>query len=158
MTRFLKTSAMFMAAACMAMVVNAEDISIKVDGMTCGGCEGKVNKALKGVEGVTAAKADSEKGSVAVSYDATKTSYDKLIASLEGTKFKALGQELKLDVEGMTCGNCEGKVKKALANVDGVTVSKVCHKSKCTEVLFDGSDEQKEKILAAIKGAGFKAE
>ena len=50
MTRFLKTSAMIMAAPCMAVVVNADDISIKVDGMTCAGCEGKVNKVLKKVE------------------------------------------------------------------------------------------------------------
>ena len=156
MTRFLKTSAMFMAAACMAVAVNAEDISIKVDGMTCGGCEGKVNKVLKNVDGVTAAKASSDDGSVSVSFDATKTSYDKLVAAINTTKFKAVGQELKLDVTGMTCAGCEGKVKKALAKLDGVTVEKVCHKSECTEVVFDGSAEQKEKILAAIKGAGFK--
>ena len=157
MTRFLKTSAMIMAAACMAVVVNADDISIKVDGMTCAGCEGKVNKVLKKVDGVTEAKASSDDGAVSVSFDATKTSYDKLIAAINTTKFKAVGQELKLDVTGMTCAGCEGKVKKALANVDGVTVGKVCHKSKCTEVVFDGSDEQKEKIIAAIKGAGFTA-
>ena len=146
-----------MAAACMAVAVNAEDISIKVDGMTCGGCEGKVNKVLKNVDGVTAAKASSDDGAVSVSFDATKTSYDKLVAAINTTKFKAVGQELKLDVTGMTCAGCEGKVKKALAKLDGVTVEKVCHKSECTEVVFDGSAEQKEKILAAIKGAGFKA-
>lgn len=43
--------------------------TLKVSGWHCGGCGAKTEKALTGVKGVTAAKADKASNSVTVTYD-----------------------------------------------------------------------------------------
>ena len=46
------------------MVTNT--LNLKVDGMTCAHCARAVEKALKGVDGVSAAEADYASGSVTI--------------------------------------------------------------------------------------------
>jgi copper chaperone len=46
-----------------------EKLSIKVSGMTCGGCERSVQNALTARQGVAAAKADRTAGVVTVEFD-----------------------------------------------------------------------------------------
>jgi copper chaperone len=46
-----------------------QKIEIKVSGMTCGGCERSVQKALTSHAGVKDAKADRNAGVVAVEFD-----------------------------------------------------------------------------------------
>ena len=41
-------------------------MTLKVKGMMCAHCEGRVKKALEGLEGVTSAKADHNSGTVEV--------------------------------------------------------------------------------------------
>ena len=44
-------------------------VEIKVDGMTCGGCERSIQNALTSHQGVKAAAADRGKGIVTVDFD-----------------------------------------------------------------------------------------
>lgn len=46
-----------------------EKVSIKVSGMTCGGCERSVQNALTSRQGVSTAKADRTAGLVTVEFD-----------------------------------------------------------------------------------------
>lgn len=55
-----------------------EKIVLKIDGMTCGHCVGKVEKALKSLPGVEVAKVDLKKGTAKVKYDESKQSIDKM--------------------------------------------------------------------------------
>jgi copper chaperone len=43
--------------------------TITVEGMTCGGCEATVTRALEKMQGVTSARADHETNSVTVDLD-----------------------------------------------------------------------------------------
>lgn len=49
--------------------VEMEKLQIRVSGMTCGGCERSVQKALTSRQGVASAKADHAAGVVAVEFD-----------------------------------------------------------------------------------------
>ncbi len=64
--------------------------NLKVEGMTCGMCVGKVQTALMAVPGVTVANVDVTTGIAEVGYDAAKTNVDALVAAVNGTNhFKA---------------------------------------------------------------------
>jgi heavy metal translocating P-type ATPase len=91
-----------------------------VDGMMCGNCEGKVRTALEAVEGVREAIVDWEAGTAVVK-GSMAADGSSIVDAVENTgKDAALLTTVKLDVEGMMCGNCEGKVKGALEAVEGV--------------------------------------
>ncbi len=53
--------------------------TLKVSGMTCGGCEAMVKQGLLKLEGVQAATVDYKTGKVEVTYDSKKTSPEKLV-------------------------------------------------------------------------------
>jgi copper chaperone CopZ len=56
--------------------------TLKVIGMSCGGCAGNVEKALKGVSGVTKATVNLKAGNAQVEYDperATETDLTKAV-------------------------------------------------------------------------------
>lgn len=52
--------------------------TIKVAGMSCGGCALNVSGALKAVEGVSDAQVSLEQGLATVAYDETRTSSEQL--------------------------------------------------------------------------------
>jgi copper chaperone len=64
-------------------------VTIKVEGMTCGGCAVTVEKALKKTPGVEDAKVSYEKGEAWVKYDDAKVTLAKLREVINNTGFKA---------------------------------------------------------------------
>ncbi len=67
-------------------------VTLKVTGMTCGGCEVAVQHAARKVDGVKAVKANSDRGTAEVTYDPAKTSpaaIAKVITEKPGFKAEA---------------------------------------------------------------------
>lgn len=94
--------------------------TLEIEGMTCASCVGRVEKALKSVEGVESAHVNlaTEK---AVIYAHQPLDRATLIKAVEkaGYEVEAL-QPIELTIEGMSCASCVGRVEKALKSVEGV--------------------------------------
>lgn len=63
-------------------------------------------------------------------------------------------QELKLNLGGVTCGGCAGRVQKALQAVEGVQSAVVSEDR--TEVTISGEKLEKPAMVAAITAAGYQ--
>ena len=61
----------------------AEVLTLKVTGMTCGGCESAVRRVLAMIDGVTAATASHRDERVTVTYDPGKASREKIVRAIE---------------------------------------------------------------------------
>jgi sulfite exporter TauE/SafE/copper chaperone CopZ len=48
-------------------------LTLGIDGMTCGNCESRIERAVAGIEGVRSVKASASLGEVVVSFDASRT-------------------------------------------------------------------------------------
>ncbi|MED1490644.1 MULTISPECIES: copper chaperone CopZ [Bacillales] len=59
------------------------DITLNVEGMTCGHCKMAVTNALKELEGVKNVDVHLEEGTVDVNYDETKVSVEKMKEAIE---------------------------------------------------------------------------
>ena len=55
-----------------------ENIELKVSGMHCGGCSGRLNRVLNNLDGVENAEANFETGIVKLSYNGDKISIDTI--------------------------------------------------------------------------------
>jgi copper chaperone CopZ len=62
--------------------------TLKVIGMSCSGCAGSVEKALKGVKGVSAAKVDLKAGKATVDYDPALTGENDLAKAVTKAGYK----------------------------------------------------------------------
>jgi copper ion binding protein len=65
-------------------------------------------------------------------------------------------ESLTLNVAGMSCGHCVGRVEKALNEVPGVEVEKVSIGS--ARVLFDAGRTSPAAIAQAVVDAGYAAQ
>ena len=55
-----------------------ENIELKVEGMHCGGCSGRLNRVLNSLDGVENAEANFETGIVKLSYNVNQVSLDTI--------------------------------------------------------------------------------
>lgn len=60
-----------------------------------------------------------------------------------------------LKIEGMMCGHCEAHVKKALEEVDGVSLAEVSHQ-KGTAVVTLEKPVFDDLLMRAVEGAGYE--
>lgn len=61
-----------------------------------------------------------------------------------------------IKVEGMSCGHCQMRVKKAVEAVEGVSKAEVSLQNKQVVVEYDEGKANLEKIKAAVKEAGYE--
>src|SRR3954454_9725907 len=62
-----------------------------------------------------------------------------------------------LDISGMTCASCVGRVEKALNRVDGVTAAEVNLATEVATVRFDPASVGLAELTAAVTKAGYTA-
>ena len=63
--------------------------------------------------------------------------------------------EKKILIEGMTCGHCEGRVKKALEGICGVKSAQVSA-ANGEAVVALAHEVDDEKFIAAVDEVGYK--
>lgn len=64
------------------------DLTLHINGMTCGGCVRSVTSVLQGLDGVAKAEVSLTEGSAHVEYDDSKVSRDALVAAVEDAGFE----------------------------------------------------------------------
>lgn len=69
----------------------AEDVSLQVEGMTCTGCEQRLGRALRRMDGVREATADHRSGQVRVRFDPAVTSLAALAAQIDIAGYSVTG-------------------------------------------------------------------
>ncbi|MCO5055728.1 heavy metal translocating P-type ATPase [Thermomonas sp.] len=93
-------------------------VRIGITGMTCASCVTRVEKALRGVEGVQSASVNLATETASV--EATEVPIAALQQAVERAGYGIATDEHDLAIEGMTCASCVGRVEKALGKVEGV--------------------------------------
>ena len=64
-----------------------QSITMKVKGMTCGGCVASVQRVLRGVDGVDKVDVSLERGEATVQYAAERVQVSALRAAIEDAGF-----------------------------------------------------------------------
>lgn len=75
--------------------------TMKVTGMTCGGCVSNVTEALLAVPGVSSATVSLSDGAAEVQFDAAKTSVAQIKSAVAASGY---GTENAASVKGGCCG------------------------------------------------------
>jgi Cu+-exporting ATPase len=128
---------------------------LPIEGMTCASCSGRVEKALRGVSGVSGVSVNLATEKARVIAD-KGTQVDDLKAAVEKAGYAVATAEVTLNIEGMTCASCVGRVEKALKAVPGVTavsVNLATEKAHINTLAGVATSE----LIAAVQKAGYEA-
>ena len=84
---------LLLALGAMSVSAASKTVTIRVEGMHCGGCASSVQKALKATDGVEEVSVSFEKGEAVIKYDDQKVTVEKLREVINGTGFKAVEEK-----------------------------------------------------------------
>jgi Au+-exporting ATPase len=130
-----------------------QNISLPIKGMTCASCVGRVEAAIKKVSGVENVSVNlaTERATIHVTEAVNRT---VLVEAVHKVGYEVPTSKIELNVIGMTCASCVGRVEKALRSVPGVVEATVNLVTERASV--DGSASSAELIFA-IERIGYEA-
>lgn len=131
-------------------------IELPIEGMTCAACAARIENNLNKLPGVHAAvNFTNEK--VRVELDTgTTTRPEDLVRSIEQAGFHVVPQSVQLQISGMTCATCSGRIEKALNKLPGVSAT-VNLATETARTSFSPGMVTVDELIAAVVRAGYGA-
>lgn len=146
-------------------------IKLQVDGMTCAGCELRIENALKKLNGLTKVNASYSNAIVTISYSSSILALDKIIGSIEQLDYKIKNKPKErtavnvnnsrsvmrkvLRVNSMTGPDCESLIEGSIKKLSGVIDINVMFKSSNVYVTYDSNVITLEQIAMHIEKLGY---
>lgn len=134
---------------------SALELKLGIDGMSCASCVSRIEKALKQLSGVTEVSVNL--ATEEASLKATPEVPASLLAeAVRKAGYEVMTQSVEVQIDGMSCATCVGRVEKALFKVPGVLKASVnlATEKATVEVL---SSVTFATLAAAIVKAGYSA-
>ncbi|MDU9405250.1 heavy metal translocating P-type ATPase [Pseudomonas sp. zfem004] len=127
---------------------------LPIAGMTCASCAGRVERALRKVTGAEQVSVNLATEQARV--QAPADSLPALVDAVREAGYSVPTRTLELQIGGMTCASCVGRVERALGKVPGVEQISVNLASERAhlEVLQAVDDAA---LIAAVEQAGYSA-
>lgn len=127
--------------------------SLQIKGMSCASCVGRIETALKKVDGVTQASVNLAAERAEITSN-TPIDREALIKAVEHAGYEVADAATELSIDGMTCASCVSRVEKALKAVPGVKEANV---NLATERATITGTANVAALIAAIDKAGYDA-
>lgn len=136
-------------------LLTLKQIELPIEGMTCSACAARIEKTLNKLPGVHA-KVNFASEKARVEFDEARTQPEELVRSIERTGFHVAPQSVQLQITGMTCAACSGRIEKALSKRPGVTAT-VNLATEVANVSFMPGTTSVGDLIAAVARAGYGA-
>src|SRR4051794_40161730 len=132
-------------------------VDLGIGGMTCASCVRRVEKAIRKVPGVAdvAVNLATERAHITGSGQALDV--PALVQAITAAGYETGSGEFDLQVEGMTCASCVGRVEKALRKVPGVTDVAVNLATERAHVVATEGTTNAAALAAVVSRAGYSA-
>ncbi len=130
-----------------------QSLAVSIEGMTCASCVGRVEKALSEVEGVTLAQVNLATESARI--EGSAVNLEEIARKLDKVGYPARHETVRLELEGMTCASCVGRVEKALYAVPGVLEATVNLATESAQLRVLTGTGAAEAAVKATAKAGY---
>ena len=129
--------------------------TLSIAGMTCASCVARVEKSLTRVAGVESVAVNL--ATEAATVTAAGVSGSALAQAVDAAGYSVPQDDIVLDIQGMTCASCVGRVEKALRALPGVAMAEVnLATEQATVRAYRGATTQ-SLLIAAVTRAGYQA-
>ena len=133
-----------------------QDIQLKLTGLNCAGCVSRAEKALAGVEGVSDANVNLATSVATIQY-AAPADVTEMAKALQSAGYPAEITTTSLNIEGMHCASCVGRVENALKAQTGVTEAHVNLATEKAIVQHAANVVTAKELTAVVAAEGYVA-
>ncbi len=131
--------------------------NFSVEGMTCGACAVRLEKALGQASWINSATVNFALERADVAFDADQADVVGVVNVIRNAGFDVARETFSFPVEGMTCSACATRIEKALNAVPGVFEANVNLALERADITGVAGVVQLDMLAAAVGRAGFKA-
>ena len=132
-------------------------VTVFIDGMHCGSCVGRVEAALRAVDGVENVSVNLAAESAQIGMEGG-TDLTSVAAALDRVGYPLRQQTTRLTISEMSCASCVGRVQRALGAVPGVLEADVNLASESATLRYAEGVTRPGDLIAAARDAGYPAE
>ncbi|MCM2561322.1 heavy metal translocating P-type ATPase [Lutimaribacter sp. EGI FJ00015] len=131
--------------------------TLQISGMTCGGCAARVDRALSDNDAVQEASVNLAGESAHVTLG-DSADLPLVVQTLDSAGYPARTSEATLQIDGMHCGSCVGRVENALTAVPGVVSASVNLAAETAHVRYLDGVVAPAALARAVTDAGYPAQ
>ncbi|MBJ6125817.1 heavy metal translocating P-type ATPase [Microvirga splendida] len=135
-----------------------DTLDIPIQGMTCASCVNRVEKAIRSVEGVSAANVNLATERAHVEFASAGADPLAVAEAIRQAGYEPSDSTVELKIDGMTCASCVGRVEKALRRVPGVLEANVNLATERASVRYLGGPDMVGRLIGAVAQTGYEAE
>lgn len=140
-----------------AMDTTLPRLTLPLSGLSCASCARRVERAAAGVPGVATATVNLAAETAEIAYDPGLADAARIAAAIEAAGYGVPEERLVLNIDGMSCTSCQGRVERALAAVPGVLGVAVNLATGAAEVRVARGAVDTDALVAAVQAAGYAA-
>ncbi|GAB2881183.1 copper-translocating P-type ATPase CopA1 [Paraburkholderia jirisanensis] len=127
---------------------------LPISGMTCASCAGRVERALTQVSGASAVSVNFATENARV--QAPADSLPALLKAVDTAGYAVTDAQVDLEIGGMTCASCVGRVERAIGKLPSVKSVSVNLANERAHIATIGKVDP-AILIAAIEKAGYTA-
>ncbi|MFL5216974.1 MAG: heavy metal translocating P-type ATPase [Microvirga sp.] len=135
-----------------------DTIDIPIQGMSCASCVNRVEKAIRSVEGVTAANVNLATERAHVEFAPAEADPAAVAEAIRAAGYEPSDSTVELKIVGMTCASCVSRVEKALKRVSGVLEANVNLATERASIRYLGGPDMLGRLIEAVERTGYEAE
>ena len=133
-----------------------QTLRLDVTGLSCAGCVRRAEAALSEIDGVRDVRVNLATRRAELAHDGAVTPA-RAAAALSGAGYPVAEQDIRLSVDGATCGSCVARIEAALQGVPGVVSAGFNLADGQARVRLLSGAVAEEALIAAVKRAGYTA-
>jgi len=141
----------------MDAAANLHELDIGVEGMTCASCSARVERGLGKLAGVASASVNLATERAEVRFDPQLLKVEQIAEAIRDIGYTPVTAEADLEIEGMTCASCVGRVERALQRQDGVLEVGVNLATERAHLRYVPATTDLQTLAVAVAGAGYAA-
>jgi P-type Cu+ transporter len=128
------------------MADEMEKLELPVTGMSCAGCARSVERALKGLGGVSEAGVNAATARATVLFAPRLVAADDLVRTVREAGYDVAVAKADIAVEGIHCASCVKRIEKALLEKKGVLKASVNLASGHAAVEYLSTEIRRDEI------------
>ncbi|MFD1020212.1 heavy metal translocating P-type ATPase [Thalassobacillus hwangdonensis] len=129
---------------------------IGITGMTCSACSTRIEKVLNRMNGVEA-NVNLSMESAALNFDESQIEMEELIGKIKKLGYGVKEEKVDLDIRGMTCSACSGRIEKGLNRTPGVYSANINLTTESGTITYIPGLVSLEEIMEKVKKLGYEA-
>ncbi|MFD2207666.1 heavy metal translocating P-type ATPase [Kiloniella antarctica] len=133
-----------------------QKISFRIEGMSCASCVNNAEKALTSVLGVSSASVNLATETAHVTYS-PPADINALTTALNHSGYPASSKQITLQISGMSCASCVGRIEKALSAENGILNASVNLATETAQVQYIPSIVSVDNIAKIVTQSGYPA-